>query len=105
MTAKNTPVYDLDAAVAEKHAGVAPFLFRWGGKKYEAPIDADLEAIEAFDRGDLLDGLRLLLGDEQWENMRASGTPIGVTALRLLVDQWMAHVGINPGEGPASSSS
>lgn len=95
--------FDLDAAVRE--AGGEPFAFDFGGEHYELPPQVDLRAAAAFSDARLEDGLRLLLGAEQWQRLQASPAVFSVSALKALLDAYGAHMGQTVGESQASTGS
>lgn len=108
MARKSTDrdMFDLDALVAEESG--EPFRFRAGGKEWELPPygSLDWQVLEYSDGNDLAftrAALRVGLG-EQWPAFDAI-RGLGVTAVSVLVERWVAHSGVVPGESQASSDS
>jgi hypothetical protein len=97
--------FDLDAAVAEVAAGREPFRFTFGGENYELPPRMDIRALGMFTKGDVHDGLRLLLGADQFERMLASPAVFSDEAFGKLVEAYAAHQNTTVGESSASTSS
>jgi hypothetical protein len=65
----------------------------------------DLIAVDLIGKGDILAGLRALMGDEQYQRLIDVPEVLSADAFQMLLTEWMAHVGVNPGEGQASTSS
>jgi hypothetical protein len=95
-------VFDLDSLAAE--AGAEPFRFRLGGEEFTLPAATDLDwrDARALERGELETAFPALLGD-QYERFAAQ--PLGVGKLAKLIEGYMRHQGLTPGESPASSGS
>lgn len=111
MSAELAPVadepefsYDLDAVLAEREEK-SPFTFPFDGAKYVLPPRPDIRAAAALSAGRLDDGLRLLLGTEQWDRMQASTKVFDDEALVGLLDAYMAHTGEDLGKSKASTRS
>lgn len=96
--------FDLDALAAEA-AGKEPFRFRFGGQDYVLPADMNILAAAAFTHGDIYEGLELLLGVEQWDQMLNSEAVLTDAMLSGLFDKYQSHMGIDVGESSASTVS
>lgn len=96
-------VFDLDALIAEAEG--EPFLFTFGGEKYELPPRVDMLALIALDEGRLGDGLRLLFGEDQWQQIEDSDAVFNDQAMEALLQRYFAHLGVELGKSGASSRS
>jgi hypothetical protein len=99
--------FDLDAAVAEAvaTAGLEPFRFTFGGEDYELPPRMDIRALGSFTKGDVYDGLRLMLGPDQHERLLASPAVFSDDAFQKLIEAYAEHQGTTIPESAASTSS
>lgn len=95
--------FDLDALEAEARG--AEFPFTLGGERFVLPAasDADWRAVAAIDSGQLRHGFRLLMGDEQFARFETK--PLSAGKLGKLVEAYLTHQGMTPGEPPASTDS
>lgn len=96
-------VYRVEAIARE--ADKEAWRFEFDGDEYSLPHDFDMRAAAAFNANDLEGGLRVLLGDEQWERIVASKKVFGVKELRDLLAAYCDGIGVDLGEFAASSSS
>lgn len=103
MSAAKTRPFDLDAVVAEQEPP-EPFEFTFGGETYSLPGEPDVRAFAALTAERLDEGLRLLLGAEQWKRMQDSPAHFRQSQLEALIVAYGAHVGADVGESQASSS-
>lgn len=97
------PTYDLDAVIAEREPR-SPFTFRFGGEVYSLPAWPDLRAAAALDTGRIYDGLRLLLGAEQWARLQAAEAVFDEDAFVDMYRAYQRHIGAALGESGASST-
>lgn len=88
--------FDLDAIANESEG--KPFPFTFGGEDYTLPADVDLIAAAALEGGKLYDGLRRLLGEDQWERINAATAVLDTDRLKALMEAYAAHVGLSLGE-------
>lgn len=95
-------VFDLDAVGREAEG--EPFVFRFSGTEYTLPSRLDMRAAAAFSAGRLDDGLRTLLGPEQWGQLQAAEGLFDDVALSALLNAYAAHIGITIPESQASTS-
>lgn len=96
--------FDLDAAMAEgSDEGRPPFEFAFGGESFSLPLDPDLRAIALLDNEDFYNGLRLLLGAEQWDRLLALDAVFGAEAFKALILAWQSYV-TGGAEGGSSAS-
>jgi hypothetical protein len=116
--------FDLDAAEAEVVR--VPFPFAWGGRQWtllnafklpmllidkatSGNMDAIQEALRvALDgQADRFFGAPAVLDDKGVEVKAAvqAARPLNLDAAKILVDQWLDHSGMDPGESPGSSGS
>ncbi len=99
-------MFDLDAAIAEKRThGPGPFPFRFGGVDFKLPAEVDLVAIDAITAGRILEGLSSLMGADQYARLVAVDEVLSVDAFRMLLEEWMNHVGADLGEAKAFTDS
>lgn len=108
--------FDLDAAV-----GVStrePFHFTWGGKPFDLPSVLDLpieqqlqliNAIEALDDknpdpGDLLNVLKLAVGEQRIADLSAV-KPLSAVGVMKLLNAWIEFQGDDLGKSLAASDS
>jgi hypothetical protein len=96
-------VYDLDAL--EHEAEEEPFFFRFGGEEYVLPPHLDIRAAAALGGGRIDDGLRILLGAEQWTRLQQADAVFDDRHLVALLEEYSSHIGVTLGELPASPSS
>jgi hypothetical protein len=96
-------VFDLDTLETEIVG--RPFVFKVGGERFTLPAggEADYRAISALDGGDFFGGFRGLLGDEQYA--RFSEHAITATRMGKLIEAYLDHQGMRPGELLASKNS
>jgi hypothetical protein len=88
--------FDLDAVVSESEA--KPFEFTFGGEGYTLPAQVDLLAAASLEGGKLYEGLRRLLGDDQWDRLLESKAVLDTPKLQALMEQYAKHVGLSLGE-------
>lgn len=99
-------VFDLDALASETTDDEGePFPFRFGGESYELPPQFPMLALAAISAGELGDGLRILLGNDQWQRMLHAKATFNEKMLKALLEQYSAHVGSSLGESSASTGS
>lgn len=96
--------FDLDAFIAAE-GEEEPFRFRFAGESYVLPPRLDVRALGALAAGKIFDGLRLMLGDEQWDRLQAAQATFDDRALKALFERYAAHTGTTMGEPSASTSS
>jgi hypothetical protein len=96
-------MFDLDA-VSRESDGI-PFEFTFGGEKFTLPATVDLLAAAALEGGKLYDGLKRLLGDEQWERLLEVQKVLDTEHLKALMEAYAKHVGLSLGESGASTGS
>jgi hypothetical protein len=96
-------VYKLEA-VARDASGEC-WEFDFDGERYELPGDFDMRAAGALADGDLNGGLRLLMGDEQWDRLCQSNKVFGVRAMTDLLNAYCEGIGVDLGESVAPSRS
>lgn len=96
-------MFNLD--VLEVEAKGTAFTFRHGGRNYTLPAgsDADWRAVMALDQGEIVTGLRGLLGDKEYEQFTSK--PLGVAKLEALIKAYLEAQGMAPGELQASPDS
>jgi hypothetical protein len=116
--------FDLDAAEAEVVR--APFPFSWGGRQWTLlnAFKLDLRLIDKAASGQMdaiQEALRDALGnaadrffgapaalDDKGTETRAAipaAKALNLDAAKILVDRWLDHSGMDPGESPGSSGS
>lgn len=99
-------MFNLDAVIAEETG--KPFTFQFAGEKYTLPPSLDAPAAVLLASGDgtqMAEGLKRLLGAEQWGRIVASDQVLTVPAIGALLEAYTAHTGATPGESSASSRS
>src|SRR5687767_14365663 len=111
--------FDLDAAEAEVVR--APFQFNWGGRQWtllnafklpmlliDKATSGNMDAIEDALR-DALEGQAVrffgapAVVDEKGAEVEAAvpaAKPLNLDAAKILVDRWLDHSGMDPGESP-----
>jgi hypothetical protein len=100
-------VFDLDAVA--KEASGEPFTFTLGGEQFELPVLTGLDRREfarflGAIKGEDIDGaLALLLGGQGWA--RFDALPITMEQVNKLLEAYLAHQGLTPGESSASTGS
>jgi hypothetical protein len=94
--------FDLDKVIAEEQ-GAEPFVFTFDGEDYELPGVMDVRVIAKISEGDLAGGLRLLIGDEPWQQIQESPQVLSMIALSALFDAYAKHTGVD-GLGESSGS-
>lgn len=94
---------DLDTILAEADER-PPFTFRFDGETYTLPPDLDLRSIAAFEGDRLDDGLRLLLGPDQWERLQKSPKAFTNKHLDRIGRDYAKHRGEDLGESEASAT-
>ena len=84
-----------------------PWQFRFDGEVYSLPNDFDVRAAACLAGGDLNNGLRILLGTEQWERLCASPKVFGTAQLIDMINAYTNAIGADLGElrAPSNSSS
>ena len=97
--------FDLDAVLAERALDRPKFTFRFGGEEFSLPPTVDLRAAAFLSGGDLLGGLKSLMGAAQWERLCAVEAVFDTDALAALMDRYMAYAGVSVGESEASTAS
>lgn len=101
--------FDLEAAIAEAEGSEGPqpdWPFTFDGHEYVLPGQMDIRAIAAISNGRLDDGLRLLLGTEQWDAIQASPKLFSSAMLEKLFEAYTAYTnGSDVGESSASTGS
>lgn len=99
-----TDLFDLDALEVEDESK-PPFEFTYQGDKFTLPVAAAMpwQSQLALESANQRESLRLIMGDEQFD--RFSALPMSSARLGKLVEAWLRHQGLNPGESPASSPS
>lgn len=93
MPSKPTPNFDLDAVMAEESKGKKQYTFQFDGETYKLPPVMDLRSVAAISGGRLDDGLRQLLGQEQYDRMNASEAVFTLAALEALFDDYIRWTG------------
>lgn len=98
---RDDDVLDLD--VLEADATLAPYRFRLGGRSYEMahPSSLDWHHQTTFDQADMPGMLRVLLGDDDFEEFDRH--QLAGFKLNTLFERWAEHCGIDPGELQASA--
>jgi hypothetical protein len=80
-TANGHGTFDLDAAVAaaKSEAESEPFRFTWHGRDYSLPVATDwpVQAQAFMSDGKLADAMGLLLGEDEWAVLAATGITLG----------------------------
>lgn len=97
--------FDLDAVVAEGEGNPEPFEFTFGGDSYQLPPRIDIRAIGRLQQGDVLDALKVMLGDEQHARLMASPAVFNDTRFAALLEAYAAHQNTTAGESSASTPS
>lgn len=95
--------FDLDALDVD--TADQPFTFRWNGQVFTMATFKQMEwrrQIE-FDNVPLVDAMRELVGNEQFEALNEK--PMSRGRFNQLLDAWYEYQGIDRGEGRASSNS
>lgn len=95
--------FDLDAVASEVTR--EPFEFTFGGETYTLSPTFDIRIVGHLTEGEVIEALRLTLGDEQWDQMQASETVLTSEQFKALFDAYMKHCGIDAGEASASTGS
>ena len=92
---------DLDALDAQ--ANLKPFAFTLGGKEHLLPNSRTLtaEQVDRYDDGNRRDVLAELIGEDVVKQLWA----LRVTTLSTFLTTWLAHGGLDLGEGDASEPS
>lgn len=93
-------VYDLDAL--DREADGVAFVFRFDGEDYTLPPHLDIRAAAALEGGRLDDGLRILLGREQWQRLQDAEAVFDDRHLVNLLERYAGHIGVSLGESGAS---
>lgn len=98
--------FDLGKVIAEQ-ARRKPFEFTIGPPtaKFSLPGRMDVRAIACLAAGDLGEGLTILLGEHQWEALKAHPVLLDSDALGALFQAYLAHLGTDLGELAASTRS
>lgn len=96
-------VFDLDAVAAESQ-GTA-FRFKLGGEEFTLPAagDVDWRQAQLLESGKIDAALMGMMGEEQYH--RFYRHDLTVAAMSKLMERYMAHQGVKPGELGASSGS
>ncbi|MGW5928084.1 MULTISPECIES: hypothetical protein [unclassified Streptomyces] len=113
-TRSDDEVFDFNLNAVEAESSLKPFVFLWASKKdpNRRLTMQHMEALnvwplmEAADRGDAaaMAGIfRVALGDEQWEEFKA--TPLPQYKMQALFKAYRKHSGAGEGESGASSDS
>lgn len=97
-------VFDLDACIAERPS-VAPFSFIFAGEEYVLPSRPDVRAAAALEAGNLRDGMRFLLGAEQWERLQAVDAVFDDEAFVMIQLKYAEYLGDDLPESLASALS
>jgi len=97
-------IFDLDAVIAEREKK-PPFVFRFGGESYSLPTRPDVRAAAALGAGRLDDGLRMMLGQAQWERLQEAEAVFDDQALLSIMEAYQKHTGDDLGESKASTRS
>lgn len=101
--------FDLDGHLAQLIADEPEpkprFRFKFGGESYTLPPSIDLRAAASMQNGNLHDGLRALLGKEQWARLMESDATFDHNALVTLMEQYAKYTGAKLGESSGSTSS
>lgn len=89
--------FDLDALEVEGEDS-PPFEFTYKGEKFTMPAAVAMPWQDqlALERADQLESMRLILGDEQFDRLRA--LPMSAARLAKLIEKWQEHQGLQPGE-------
>jgi hypothetical protein len=96
--------FDLDALANDANA--TPFPFTFGGEDYELPPEIDVLDMAMLSTPErVMEGLIRLLGADQVARMEKSDARLTPPKLEALVKAYMAHLGVDLGEAPASSGS
>lgn len=95
-------VFDLDALDAEANGRL--FEFRFGGELFTLPASPDMLAFAALAEGQLYSGLKLMLGDDQWQRMLAAKATFNAEKLAALMEQYLAHNGMSLGKSQGSTA-
>lgn len=98
--------FDLDAVLAES-TDVEPFRFVFDGNTYEIPGgDVDVRILALWEKRRLDLVLQLLVGDEQWEQMRSTDKMIGGRAIEAVFEAFVEHAqGVKAGKSSRSGGS
>jgi len=96
-------VFDLDAL--DREANSKPFVFRFDGREYTCPDDISIEMIQLIEAEDVLGAMRVLLGDEQWDEIVNSPKMFGVTRMGKVLEAYRKHLGIGLPNSSASTTS
>lgn len=96
-------MFDLDAVKNEAEG--TPFEFKFGGQKFSLPASIDILGAASLMSGDLVTGLKRLLGDEQWDRLVGLPQVFDTNRLVSLMDAYRDHLGISLGESLASTDS
>jgi hypothetical protein len=88
--------FDLDALEVEGE-GAEPFTFTYKGETFTMPLAASMPWQDqlALESAGQSESLRLILGD-QYE--RFERLPMSAGRLGKLLEAWLAHQGLKPGE-------
>jgi hypothetical protein len=100
--------FDLDSLFAEEETTPtkAPWSFRFGGERYTLPPHMDVRAMAAVGAGRLDDGLRMLLGPDQWDQLQASPKVFDTPRLKAIIERYALYAeGVSLGESSASTAS
>lgn len=82
-----------------------PWPFEFDGETYYLPNDFDIRAAACLATGELFAGMRLLLGEDQWDRVCKSPRIFTAKAMVNLVNAYSAAIGADLGELQASSDS
>ena len=85
------PKFNLDEWEAQRPPR-EPFTFTHGGVDYVLPGELDVNVALMFVKGEVAEAFPALLGAAQWECLRASPTPMSISAMQALMEQYGAYV-------------
>jgi hypothetical protein len=94
-------VYKVEALARE--ANKDAWKFEFDGDVYSLPPDFDMLAAAKLTGGDILGGLQLLLGPDQWKRLEASPKVFGIKAMIELLQAYCTDIGVDLGEFVAPS--
>jgi len=91
--------FNLDAALGD------PFRFTFCGEEYSLPPDITWAAGDLLSDGKIQEGIRELLGEDQWARLQEAPQPFGTRSFTAVLTAYNAHLGLDSGESEASSPS
>lgn len=94
------------AAVTAEASEPEPFYWSFGGKDFVLPAKPDIRAFALLTKPErIFDGLRILFGREQWEQVIESDDVLDDERFAQLLHDYTAHIGVDLGEWSASTRS